>query len=42
MAASENHNDQICLSMAESGTNTSLAKGQLSAACLVREQTEGK
>lgn len=42
MTASENHKDQICLSMVESGTNTNLAKGQFIAERLVREQTEGK
>lgn len=36
MAASENHNDQKCLSMVQSGTSTSLSKGQFSVECLVR------
>lgn len=35
MAASENHNGQICLSLGESGTITSLSKGEVSWVCLV-------
>lgn len=34
-AASENHNAQICLSLGESGTITSLSKGEFTLACLV-------